>query len=514
MNKLKVILVDDEILIRKKVRMKIEAEELGIEIVGEYSDAVSALEELKELQPDIVISDICMPKMDGIYFSEQCVKIFPGIKVILITEYDDFEHARRSIKAGVHDFLMKPIQGEELNTAIKKAAETIHREHEQIIQKNRLLEEREKNQVLLREMYFKNLLINDIETKYIEENLRNYGVNIAQSEKEGIYVGILAIYESVSDPEILGRVKNDVKNFFQGEKSVYTVIDFWGRLCVIYCGDVLPFEDYFGLLIQYIVQKRNYKVEYGVSDRIKKWQHLPLGYKEAIQDMQYKHDEKKLSRKKLKNILRNAEGMDSVLEYINEGSAEDALRAWDEVYQHQKGTDTVYIDEIYHQMNYLLAFSGDKEDKLREWIMRRVALSRCSKDLKRCMDYLVIEMIMTKDSVYESEKGRMIRSMIQYLRKNFNNAGLSVNVLTEEFSVSRSYLNRLFKGYVGKTYSEFLSDLRYWKMLEYLSGEPDMRDREIGEKIGIADAHYLSIWFRKMTGYSVTEYRKLKIINK
>ena len=73
-------------------------------------------------------------------------------------------------------------------------------------------------------------------------------------------------------------------------------------------------------------------------------------------------------------------------------------------------------------------------------------------------------------------------------------------------------MNRLFKSYTGKTYSEILSALRYWKMLELLTDEPDMLDRDIGEQIGIVDAHYLSIWFRKLTSYSVTEYRKLERI--
>ena len=90
MNKAKVILIDDEFLIRKQIRVKIETEELGIEIVGEYFDAKSALEEMEKLQPDIVISDICMPEMDGICFSELCAERFPGTKVILITESNDY----------------------------------------------------------------------------------------------------------------------------------------------------------------------------------------------------------------------------------------------------------------------------------------------------------------------------------------------------------------------------------------------------------------------------------------
>ena len=101
MKKLKVIVIDDEMLIRKLIRMKMDTKRLNLEVAGEYANGAAALQELKEIRPDIVISDICMPEADGLLFSEECVKLFPEIKIILVTGYDDFEYARRGIKAGV-----------------------------------------------------------------------------------------------------------------------------------------------------------------------------------------------------------------------------------------------------------------------------------------------------------------------------------------------------------------------------------------------------------------------------
>ena len=125
MKKLRVIVIDDEMLIRKLIRMKIDTKRLNLEIVGEYANGMTALKSLEETKPDIVISDICMPEADGLLFSEECVKRFPEIKIILVTGYDDFEYARRSIKAGVFDYILKPVQEEELNASLQRAANEI-----------------------------------------------------------------------------------------------------------------------------------------------------------------------------------------------------------------------------------------------------------------------------------------------------------------------------------------------------------------------------------------------------
>ena len=146
MKKLKVIVIDDEMLIRKLIRMKMDTKRLNLEVAGEYANGAAALQELKEIRPDIVISDICMPEADGLLFSEECVKLFPEIKIILVTGYDDFEYARRGIKAGVFDYLLKPIQEEELNNALERATEQILKARGQKEKQSQFLYEIQKKQ--------------------------------------------------------------------------------------------------------------------------------------------------------------------------------------------------------------------------------------------------------------------------------------------------------------------------------------------------------------------------------
>lgn len=120
-----------------------------------------------------------------------------------------------------------------------------------------------------------------------------------------------------------------------------------------------------------------------------------------------------------------------------------------------------------------------------------------------------MDMAMLRAMEQDSDKGDLLNRILEYMKLHMENTDLSMNLLSREFNVSSSYLSRLFKQFTGKTYGEVMSEYRLSRMLTLLPNT-ELRDRDIGEQIGIGDAHYLSIWFRKMTEHSVTEYRKMK----
>lgn len=127
--RLKVILVDDEYLIRNLIRIRIDWEANGLEIVGEAKDAAEAMELLELHKPDIVFTDICMPHQDGIEFSRMAFEKYPHIKIVIITGYDEFEYAKESLKIGISDYILKPIRAEELLNTIERLKKMIAREH-------------------------------------------------------------------------------------------------------------------------------------------------------------------------------------------------------------------------------------------------------------------------------------------------------------------------------------------------------------------------------------------------
>ncbi|WP_434756372.1 response regulator [Paenibacillus amylolyticus] len=128
MEPLKVIIVDDEYLIRNLLRMRIDWQQQGMQIVGEASDAAEALEQIDLLHPDIVFTDIYMPKMDGIELSGLILERYPSVKIVVVTGHNEFEYARQSVKLGIFDFILKPIRATELLEVTSKLRAAIEQE--------------------------------------------------------------------------------------------------------------------------------------------------------------------------------------------------------------------------------------------------------------------------------------------------------------------------------------------------------------------------------------------------
>ena len=106
---LKIFLAEDEVVVRETIKRMIPWEELGFELVGEAADGEMALPLLLRQQPDLLITDIKMPFMDGLTLARLAKKEIPGLKVVILSGYDDFNYAKQAIGIGVEDYLLKPI---------------------------------------------------------------------------------------------------------------------------------------------------------------------------------------------------------------------------------------------------------------------------------------------------------------------------------------------------------------------------------------------------------------------
>ena len=130
---LKVFLVEDEIVVRESIRQMIPWMKFGFELCGEASDGEMALPLIQRQKPDVVITDIRMPFMDGLELSRMVKKELPETKIVIISGYHDFEYAKTAIAIGVEEYLLKPVSRQEFLGVLKKIRDCYDKERAQRI---------------------------------------------------------------------------------------------------------------------------------------------------------------------------------------------------------------------------------------------------------------------------------------------------------------------------------------------------------------------------------------------
>ena len=127
-----VFIVDDEVIVREGIRSKIDWDSTEFSLAGEAADGEIALSMIQDIKPDILITDIKMPFMDGLELARMVKKIQPWIRIIILSGHDEFEYAKKAISIGIDDYLLKPFTAEDIITSLRKAAMQIDKERKQI----------------------------------------------------------------------------------------------------------------------------------------------------------------------------------------------------------------------------------------------------------------------------------------------------------------------------------------------------------------------------------------------
>lgn len=168
MNKYRYIVIEDEDLICQNIIKKVEALNLSLEFAGSADDGEQALALIDKEVPHIVLTDIRMPVMDGLMLSKELYFAYPSIQIIIISGYDEFNYARQAIKFGVSDFLLKPLDSDELHSSLLKAITQLDANKSKLFQDNKISQSMNKTEVadyvetFIKENYKNNISLNEL----------------------------------------------------------------------------------------------------------------------------------------------------------------------------------------------------------------------------------------------------------------------------------------------------------------------------------------------------------------
>lgn len=526
----KVIIVDDESVIRKGILCLINWQELDCEVIYEAENGMDAKRFLEENSVDIVITDIKMPIIDGIALTNYIYEIHPDIKVIILTAFADFSYAQSAIKYNVVDFVIKTSYIEKIPEAILKAQEQISLQKERENKIKSLEEVVNENMIEIREKYIKDvingIIINPetINNKF-NFNLQNYFVityQIDSTEQEGKDYSVEEHNKFISSVKnFLSLAFKDYHHFtvIMSRNILITIVSFKNgntsactQLLLMTCSDILSMVDGF----------MKFKVGIGISSMHKSPKELVEAYNEAHEALSGNfYNDNNVS------VYMPYPGMQSGLKPIpiHQYTDEITNNMQQDNYQNAKTLLFKLFEEYKIKMepieqvkvssmlicsacfrlltNYKL--SPDDFEKNEARIYRQIQESKSIKSLSGILCDL-IKSITVLISANEKQYSYLVKEVNKYIHSNFDKA-ISLQSIADHVHVNGSYLSSLYKKETGESIIDILNKYRIENAKKLLK-DPSNKIFEVGISVGIGDPAYFTHVFTKYAGVSPKEFRE------
>lgn len=523
MELLKVLIVDDEYLIRNLLKRRINWEEQGMTIIGEASNAHEALDMVDELKPDIIFTDICMPFIDGIEFSGMVIEKYPEIKIVIVTGYDEFEFARKSIKLGIADFILKPIGASELINVTDRLKKKIYEEKDRNKEFEKLKEEFQQSMPFLREKFLNRLVSQNIPEQEILDKFAYYNISFDYSDslfQVAVFEITLPTLEQTEEQSILLSMecKKKADTFFNNITETIIFTDSKNQIVVIAGSSQKDFVSSCELLKTNLINSYKCFVCIGVGTRHRKLSDIYHGYQEACRALNYKalvgknqvvcyEDVVELDEQQYRS---NPELLEKLHFYICAGSAKDAAGVLKEILNPSfSGIGQIRLAamDIITECQYAaIEQKIDDNNSINKDTLTAILFADNLPDLQKNLEDYVSALANSINMQTTTKVGNLIEQVKDYLEKNIAEPDLGLASTAAAFYVSPGHLGRLMKKETGQTFIEYLTNIRV-KKAEMLLKTTELKGYQVGEMVGITDPHYFSILFKKNLGKSMNEYR-------
>ena len=532
--KIKVFLVEDEVIIRSGVKKSINWEQEGYEFVGEASDGELAYPMILKEKPDILITDIRMPFMDGLELSRLVKKELPDIKILILSGYDEFEYAKKAIKIGVTEYLLNPISAAKLTEVLNAVAETIRQENEEKNLLETYFAEMRENTERDKMRLFEKLLMGDLSMGEILEAGERFGMNLGASCYKIVLFKILANLENHVYAEQMVDACSSVEQAASMMEGVYVFqrgVEGWAFLLT--AQDEKSMEESAKILFQNLKQAmKNYtQLEYfgGIGSTVPRIRSLKQSFREADrafaarfveeanQIISQKEFEKSQMEEglKMQGVVQIGKSREMLQKFLSNGTREE-VKAFSDAYisrieeENIRSTmvrQYVVIDVCIVILSFCERISSanrlqEEAEELQKMMQKIHSLS----EIKKYVVRLLNEAIELRDA----ESGRRYSDLIAAAKKEIENhymtEEISLNTVAISVGMSPSYFSSIFSKEAGKTFVEYLTEVRIEKAKEFLMCS-SMKTSEIGYEVGYKDPHYFSYIFKKVQGCSPKEYR-------
>ncbi|NLV35187.1 MAG: helix-turn-helix domain-containing protein, partial [Clostridiaceae bacterium] len=522
--------------VREGIRKSINWEQYGFTYTGDASDGELALPMIRQIQPDLLITDIKMPFMDGLALIELVRKELPKTRIVIISGYDDFTYAQQAIRMGVEQYLLKPIIKEKMVEILLEMREKLEDELRQKEYIESFRREAQEYENFSRRDFFEQIVTGVLSVSEISETAKSMGIDLNAPCYNIVLFSLNSSEYDGSTPEsytdTLAAVQDRVTQFIISHPEL--ILFRWSitTYAVLIKGNI---EDITQLTDDCItnIQDRCAIAQYGVGWHIasgtpvSRLGAIPICFAQASRILSYRYlcpQEHILSEESIldfrkKNstqtdIGKNDIDQKRIRSFLSSGSKKEIDHFIGQLLQ-SAGVEAVGLPLFCRYLTmtiYLAAVEyldsiGCRADSFWSLELRPTDTVSTPQEVRQYASQVMGQAIELRDLESTKQQRSILEQAIDFINEQYSDESISLDKVAKKVNISPNYLSAVFSQEVGQTLIEYITSKRI-EEAKHLLRQADIRLGEIAFAVGYKDPHYFSFVFKKVTGCTPSEYRK------
>ncbi len=512
----KVFFVEDEIVTREGIRDRVDWRGNGFEFCGEAPDGEIALPLLQSARPDVLITDIKMPFMDGLELSRLVREFMPATKIVILSGHDEFEYAQEAIKLGVTEYLLKPVTVQDLHRTLQRVAAELDRGRQVQEDMDRLRTQVEETRASLRQRLLLDLVVGAVSSAQAIAKAEDLGLDLLARA----YL-VVVIKLELSDPAAqfdyrrYAATCSAVSRLVEHDPDVLLIKKDLEEIVLIMKGEsgeaLMDKQAMLRPLIEGQANHAGCQLAMGSGAPKARLTDICTSFGEALNCLHglahHNGNGNGVGRADLLKINRSA--VESYLKYgVREGLTEffDTF-IWplgETILESALVRHYILMDVVLTTARFLSEIGGNIDQVIPDLTL--IEDVRTIDQIRQQVQAVLLAALVFRDSQAANHYAAMIRQATAYIEGHYADTNLSLPEVAGQAHLSPSHFCTVFSQETGKTFKEYLTEIRMQKARELLRTTA-LKSFEIADKIGYSDPHYFSFVFRKHTGLSPTEFR-------
>lgn len=519
-----VFLVDDEPIVLEGIRTTIDWETSGFTFAGEATDGEIALSMINEIKPDILITDIKMPFMDGIELAAAIKKTQPWIKIIILSGHDEFDYAKKAISIGIEDYILKPFTSEEILSSLNKAATQIDAERKQRSDISRMQSELKSSEHLIQKEFLSGLVHGNIDMSSLMQKSQELGLDLLSRYYKILISRIESSTKNIQNRDMVCSLINSYTSSWQNTICFFEQKKY--LICICKGSDSKELEENIYQIadsIEHIVmQNPDCTAITAIGKTVEHLASIPESFEDAQKIIELNKGSNITQIINSDDISQDESSLlqfkenDPMVERLKYAVKNDISIIIEESLtliknnpgQFQFIASYLLADLIFAVSKLVENLGGNMQEIKPEFLQRNFIDSAVQNEtlFSQKLEAILSFALEYRDSKITGKYGDVILKAKKYIDEHYSNQNTTLTTVAEEVCLSPNHFSTIFSQECKITFIEYLTNVRI-ENAKRLMKQTDMKGYDIAYECGFSDPHYFSYIFKKNTGLSPREFK-------